>query len=110
VASFLTGNGSKLGEATLDLQGTFPGEAIRRATPCQRLFADPRTNEEVRRRVQELRAALDPVRLLKEIRTVQQQLVGVGVAALPGRIALRPGSTSASSTELGLERLISLAN
>jgi hypothetical protein len=47
------------------------------ATPCQRLLADPRTNEEVRRRVQELRAALDPVRLLKEIRTVQQQLVAI---------------------------------
>ena len=47
------------------------------ATPCQRLLADPRTNEEVRRRVQELRAVLDPVRLLKEIRTVQQQLVAI---------------------------------
>src|SRR5438270_7192181 len=46
-------------------------------TPCQRLLADPRTNEEVRRRVQELRAVLDPVRLLKEIRTVQQQLVSI---------------------------------
>src|SRR5690349_20171006 len=47
------------------------------ATPCQRLLADPRTNEKVRRRVQELRAVLDPVRLLKEIRTVQQQLVAI---------------------------------
>src|ERR1700752_1530358 len=29
------------------------------ATPCQRLLADPRTNEEGRRRVHELRASLD---------------------------------------------------
>ena len=47
------------------------------ATPCQRLLAHPRTNEEVRRRLNELRARLDPVRLLKEIRAVQQQLVAV---------------------------------
>jgi hypothetical protein len=47
------------------------------ATPCQRLLADPRTNEEVRRRVQELRTKLDPVHLLKEIRAVQQQLVDI---------------------------------
>jgi hypothetical protein len=37
------------------------------ATPCQRLLADARTGEEVRRRVEELRATLDPVRLLQEI-------------------------------------------
>ncbi len=47
------------------------------ATPCQRLLADARTNEEVRRRVKELHATLDPVRLLKEIRAVQQQLVDI---------------------------------
>src|SRR5215469_5424434 len=41
------------------------------ATPCQRLLADPRTKEEVRRRVNELRATLDPVGLLIEIRAVQ---------------------------------------
>jgi hypothetical protein len=34
------------------------------ATPCQRLLADPRTNEEVWCRVNELRVTLDPVRLL----------------------------------------------
>ena len=32
------------------------------ATPCQRLLAHPRTNEEVRHRLTELRARLDPVR------------------------------------------------
>jgi hypothetical protein len=37
------------------------------ATPCQRLLADPRTNEEARCRVNELRATLDPVRLLQRI-------------------------------------------
>jgi hypothetical protein len=47
------------------------------ATPCQRLMADPRTSAEVRDRVQELRANLDPVHLLKEIRALQQQLVEI---------------------------------
>src|SRR6516165_1911908 len=47
------------------------------ATPCQRLLADARTNEEVRRRVNELRAMLDPVRLLQQIRVAQQQLVDI---------------------------------
>ena len=47
------------------------------ATPCQRLMADPRTSAEVRDRVQELRAKLDPVHLLKEIRALQQQLVDI---------------------------------
>jgi hypothetical protein len=30
------------------------------ATPCQRLLAHPRTNEEVRRRLKELHTRLDP--------------------------------------------------
>src|SRR5271156_5903397 len=47
------------------------------ATPCQRPMADLRTSEEVRRRVQKLRAVLDPVRLLQEIRAAQQQLVAI---------------------------------
>src|SRR6267143_421543 len=47
------------------------------ATPCQRLLADARTSEEVRRRVEELRATLNPVRLLQEIRAAQQQLVEI---------------------------------
>ncbi len=57
------------------------------ATPCQRLLADPRTSEEVRRRVQELRAMLDPVRLLKEIRAVQQQLVDIADRPVLGETA-----------------------
>jgi len=47
------------------------------ATPCQRLLADPRTTDQVRRRMNELHATLDPVRLLKEIRAVQQELVAI---------------------------------
>src|SRR5215471_3281778 len=57
------------------------------ATPCQRLLADARTNEEVRRRVKELRATLDPVRLLREIRAVQQQLVDIADRSTLGETA-----------------------
>ena len=51
------GDASKLAAKTRD------GALVRKryhppATPCQRLLADPRTNEEVRRRVHELRASL----------------------------------------------------
>jgi len=45
------------------------------ATPCERLMADNRTSEEVRQRLATQRASLDPVRLLQEIRIVQQELV-----------------------------------
>jgi hypothetical protein len=47
------------------------------ATPFQRLLADPRTPEEVRIRVRALHATLDPVRLLSDMRTAQQQLVDI---------------------------------
>ena len=47
------------------------------ATPCQRLLADARTSEAVRRRVEALCATLDPVRLLFEMRMAQQHLVTV---------------------------------
>jgi hypothetical protein len=40
-------------------------------------LADPRTNDEVRRRVNELRATLDPIRLLEQIRAAQQELVEI---------------------------------
>jgi hypothetical protein len=49
----------------------------RPATPCQRLLADPRTSQEVRDRVTALYAALDPVRLLSDMRAAQQQLVDI---------------------------------
>ena len=47
------------------------------ATPHQRLLADPRTPEEVRRRVNAMAQDLDPVDLLREIRAAQQALVGI---------------------------------
>jgi len=55
------------------------------ATPHQRLMADPRTSEEVRRRVNALHATLDPVRLLSEIRLAQQQLVEIADRPATGR-------------------------
>jgi hypothetical protein len=47
------------------------------ATPCDRLLADPRTPEAVRIRVEALRADLDPVHLLAEMRAAQQALVAI---------------------------------
>src|SRR5713101_4808711 len=57
------------------------------ATPCQRLMADRRTSEEVRRRMEELRATLNPVRLLQEIRAAQQQLVEIADRPVLGEAA-----------------------
>jgi hypothetical protein len=50
------------------------------ATPYQRLMADPRTSEEVRRQVEAQAAKLDPVRLLSDIRAAQQRLVEIADA------------------------------
>ena len=47
------------------------------ATPYQRLMADMRTSEEVRRHVTAIHATLDPVRLLQTIRAGQQDLVEI---------------------------------
>src|SRR3954466_9716836 len=49
----------------------------RPATPYQRLLADARINEEVRRRVMAIHATLDPVQLLQTIRACQQELVEI---------------------------------
>ncbi len=57
------------------------------ATPCQRLLADTRTSQEVRRRLNELRATLDPVRLLREVRAAQQQLVEIADTPAAGDVA-----------------------
>jgi len=54
------------------------------ATPCERLIADARTSEEVRQRLTRQRATLDPVRLLQEIRTAQQELVRLADATVLG--------------------------
>jgi len=71
------------------------------ATPCQRLLADPRTNGQVRRRVNELRTTLDPVRLLKEIRAVQQQLVAIADSPVLGDTA-KPASPTLEQFLSGL--------
>jgi len=46
-------------------------------TPYQRLLADARTSEEVRRQVTAIQATLDPVQLLQSIRVAQQELVEI---------------------------------
>ena len=47
------------------------------ATPYQRLLADTRTSEEVRRHVTAIHATLDPVQLLRSIRATQRELVEI---------------------------------
>ena len=71
------------------------------ATPCERLLADPRTIEEVQRRVKELRATLDPVRLLQQIRGAQQQLVDIADRPALGEAA-KPTSPTLEQFLLGL--------
>jgi hypothetical protein len=53
----------------------------------QRLLADRRTSEEMRRRMEELRATLNPARLLQEIRAAQQQLVEIADRPVLGMCA-----------------------
>ena len=57
------------------------------ATPCERLMADARTTEEIRQRLETLRATLDPVRLLQEIRAAQQALVRLADTPVVGDAA-----------------------
>jgi hypothetical protein len=57
------------------------------ATPCERLMADARTSEEVRRRLEVLCATLDPVRPLQQIRAAQQELVGLADGPLIDDVA-----------------------
>ncbi len=68
------------------------------ATPHQRLLADARTAEEVRRRVEAIHADLDPVRLLQAIRATQQRLVD---------IADRPIADASPPTVPTLEQFLS---
>lgn len=46
-------------------------------TPHQRLAADPRTSDAVRARLQEICISLDPVALLRDIRSAQQRLANL---------------------------------
>ncbi len=71
------------------------------ATPYQRLLADPRTSDEVRRRVSALHALLDPVRLLSEIRLAQQQLVEIADRPVTGE-ASAPSAPTLAQFLLGL--------
>jgi len=71
------------------------------ATPYQRLLADPRTSDEVRRRVSALHAPLDPVRLLSEIRLAQQQLVEIADRPVTGE-ASAPSAPTLAQFLLGL--------
>src|SRR4051812_34462206 len=70
------------------------------ATPCERLLADPRTPEAVRGRVEALRATLDPVRLLNEMRAAQQALV-----TLADQDADRPAVVDAPSIDRGSDHV-----
>jgi hypothetical protein len=63
------------------------------ATPCQRLLADTRTSEEVRRRVAAIYATLDPVQLLQTIREIQQELVAIAARSVPGEAVATSPST-----------------
>ncbi|MBF5089847.1 transposase family protein [Novosphingobium sp. NBM11] len=60
------------------------------ATPFQRLMDDPRTNEQTRERLRDLAGRLDPVRLLRDIRTAQQKLVVLADAV----VLANPNETS----------------
>ncbi len=71
------------------------------ATPQQRLVADPRTSDEVRRRVSALHATLDPVRLLGEIRLAQQRLVEIADRPATGEAAA-PSAPTLAQFLLGL--------
>ncbi len=71
------------------------------ATPCQRLMADPRTSDEVRRRVSASHVTLDPVRLLSEIRLAQQQLVEIADRPVTGEAAA-PSAPTLAQFLLGL--------
>ena len=66
----------------LALAAVYDGAKVKKkyhppATPHQRLMADTRTSEEVRRQVTAIHATLDPVRLLQTIRAGQQELVEI---------------------------------
>ena len=71
------------------------------ATPYQRLVADLRTSDEVRRRVIALHATLDPVRLLSEIRLAQRQLVEIADRPMAGE-ATAPSAPTLAQFLLGL--------
>ena len=56
-------------------------------TPHQRLAADPRTSEDIRAQLRDLHATLDPVDLLRDIRSVQEKLAALADAVPQARAA-----------------------
>lgn len=59
-------------------------------TPCDRLIGDPRTSQEIRSRVEALRADLDPVRLLAEMRELQRSLAAIADGAASSGMKAAP--------------------
>ena len=72
------------------------------ATPYQRLLADARTNKHVQRRATATYATLDPVRLLKTIREIQQELVGLADRPAIGEAAAHPTASTLEEFLSGL--------
>jgi hypothetical protein len=62
------------------------------ATPYQRLLDEPRTTEATRAHVREVFAGLDPVRLLRNIRAAQQQLVTLADTTSPSPVSKEPAT------------------
>ncbi|HEY4971887.1 MAG TPA: transposase family protein [Steroidobacteraceae bacterium] len=62
------------------------------ATPCDRLLASPCVSEAIKAKLKEQFDGLDPVRLLRDIRAVQQELSDIAASA-PRDCAASPVST-----------------
>ena len=62
------------------------------ATPCQRLLDDPRTTDVTRVLLRENLAELDPVLLLRNIRTAQQRLVALADTTSPSMVIDEPSA------------------
>jgi len=74
---------------------------ILRATPYQRLIADVRISDVVRRQVTAIYKALDPVQLLHTIRELQQKLVSLADCPF-GDAAAAPSAASLEQFLSGL--------
>jgi len=66
------------------------------------LLADARTNKHVQRRATATYATLDPVRLLKTIREIQQELVGLADRPAIGEAAAHPTASTLEEFLSGL--------
>src|SRR5215471_17189358 len=73
----------------------------RRPPPVNGCWQTHGTTDQVRRRLNELHATLDPVRLLKEIRAAQQELVAIADRPVLGD-ASKPGSPTLEQFLSGL--------